>query len=129
MRRPTIEERAEDLARFLTKRTKSRFWCRCINPETVDIRYRETDPIAQLASGYYERGYREIGLDPASDLALRLGLFPYASTNTPAWEREALRLNAAIRRMVETRQSQYRKRRPPTTKRSMHNSKRVKRKR
>ena len=129
MRRPTIAERAEDLARFLTQRTKSKLWCKCIIVDKIDIRYQPTDPIALIYGSEYERGYKAVGLHPGSDFVYRLGLFPYAPINTPEWEEEARQLNEAIRLVIARRQSHYGKKRPRTVKSGMRNGKRVKRKR
>ncbi|HVU75919.1 MAG TPA: hypothetical protein VHD38_03765 [Candidatus Paceibacterota bacterium] len=129
MRRPTIKERAENLARFLTKRTKSKKWCKCINTAILDIRYREVDPIAQLSCGNFDRGYREVDLVPQSDEAIELGLFPYASLLTPEGEHEAELLNTALKAMIELRQVQYGRTPPRKVKWSRRNGKRVKRKR
>lgn len=129
MRRPMIEERMTNLARFLTKRTGSKKWCKCINTDTVDIQHPVYDPIAQLSCGDFERGYRELGLDPHGSELPELGLFPYASILTLEGKREVEELNAAIKAMVELRQSQYGKTPPPRKKWGRRTNKRVTRKR
>ena len=113
---PTPERRAEDLARFLTKRMRYMGWCNSVNTDTLDIAYLSTDPVAQAAGlGDYKRGCANIRLDPMSDLVLELGLLPYSSrADEPvAWEAEVKALNAAHKKVIDARRANYRKVRPP----------------
>lgn len=109
------EQRAENLARFLTKRLRYKGWCKSVNTDTIDIRYTGTCAATQ-ATGQrdFPAACKMLRIRPTDDIVLEIGLLPYASyINEPdAWQAEAAALNAAITAMVTARQENYKRPRP-----------------
>ena len=112
---PTPQARAEKLARYLTQRLKRKDWCKSVNPDDIDMRFKQTC-IATTVTG--KEGFAEacevLRIPVGSDLAKELGLETYSSyaTDREAWERESADLTSAMKAVVRGRQVNYRHPRP-----------------